>query len=155
MVTDVKYIYHGMTFEKLKNLLTENKKIQSFPLVNNPVRLILLGSIQRLQLIELIERQVGKYRRMQDLSEEEENELKKPKSERFRIENCENSDVSDSDNNFTYNPAYESPENYTHQSKSIKLVRCGYGRGVKLQTTPPFFLNPCFTFVISAEKTYL
>jgi chloride channel 2 len=60
MVTDVKYIYHGMPFEDLKNLLKDNKKIQSFPLVNNPVRLILLGSIPRMELIELLERQVGR-----------------------------------------------------------------------------------------------
>ncbi|XP_015836329.1 chloride channel protein 2 [Tribolium castaneum] len=114
MITDVKYIYHGMPFEQLKNLLKDNKKIKSFPLVNNPVRLILLGSIQRLQLIELIERQVGKHRRLQELNEEEQNELQKPKSDQFKTQDVANSSES-SDDNFTYNPAYEA------RPKSVKL----------------------------------
>ncbi|KAJ3651130.1 hypothetical protein Zmor_017187 [Zophobas morio] len=101
MVTDVKYIYHGMSFEKLKNLLTENKGIKTFPLVNNPVRLILLGSIPRMQLIDLIETHVGKNRRLQELNDEEQNECKKPKSEQFRLED-DNTYDSDSDNKVSF-----------------------------------------------------
>jgi hypothetical protein len=141
MVTDVKYIYHGMPFEDLKNLLKDNKKIQSFPLVNNPVRLILLGSIPRMELIELLERQVGRERRLQELTEEEEKECRKDKSSQFQVGDTPTYSESDSDdmvtlsfcfffllchhsNNllfsqFTYNPAYESPP----KSKSVKLVR--------------------------------
>ncbi|RZC39085.1 chloride channel protein 2, partial [Asbolus verrucosus] len=137
MVTDLKYIYHGMPFEKLKNMLKENKNIKSFPLVNNPVRLILLGSISRLQLIELIERQVGKQRRLQELNEEEARECKKPRSSQFLIDNgstyVESSDDESEDKDFcvtselflqfTYNPAYESPsEGARSKSKSVKLM---------------------------------
>jgi chloride channel 2 len=101
MVTDVKYIYHGMPFEDLKNLLKDNKKIQSFPLVNNPVRLILLGSIPRMELIELLERQVGRERRLQELTEEEEKECRKGKSSQFQVGDTPTYSESDSDDMVT------------------------------------------------------
>nr|CAI5838828.1 unnamed protein product [Callosobruchus analis] len=65
MVRDVKYIFHGMTYEQLKSLLKENRPLQSFPLVDNPDSMVLLGSIQRVHLIQLIERQIGRDRRLQ------------------------------------------------------------------------------------------
>lgn len=65
MVKDVKFIYHKMTYEQLKNLLLEAKTLVRFPLVDNPKRRILLGSVSRLQLIKLIEQQIGRKRRMQ------------------------------------------------------------------------------------------
>lgn len=65
MVRDVKYIYHSMTYEKLKQVLKENRQLRSFPLVDNPDSMILLGSIQRVQLIQLIEKHIGRERRLQ------------------------------------------------------------------------------------------
>lgn len=65
MVRDVKYIYHGMTYEKLKLVLKENRQLRSFPLVDSPESMILLGSIQRIQLIQAIEKQIGRERRLQ------------------------------------------------------------------------------------------
>lgn len=65
MVRDVKYIFHSMSYEQLKSVLKENRRLQSFPLVDNPESMILLGSIQRIQLIQLIEKQIGKERRLQ------------------------------------------------------------------------------------------
>lgn len=65
MVRDVKYIFNNMTYEQLKTLLKENRKLQSFPLVDNHDNMILLGSIQRLQLIQLIEKHIGRERRLQ------------------------------------------------------------------------------------------
>ncbi|XP_034937991.1 chloride channel protein 2 isoform X2 [Chelonus insularis] len=65
MVRDVKYIYHGITYQKLKETLKENRKLRGFPLVDNPESMILLGSIQRLELIKLIEKQIGRERRLQ------------------------------------------------------------------------------------------
>lgn len=64
MVCDVKFVYHKMTYEQLKQLLLENKGIYRFPLVDNANSRVLLGSIQRLQLVGLIERQVGSERRV-------------------------------------------------------------------------------------------
>lgn len=53
MIRDIKYIFHGMTYEELKQLLKENRRLQSFPLVDKPESMVLLGSIQRLQLIQV------------------------------------------------------------------------------------------------------
>lgn len=36
MVRDVKYIYHGMSYGKLKEVLKGNRSLRSFPLVDNP-----------------------------------------------------------------------------------------------------------------------
>ncbi|KAJ8917376.1 hypothetical protein NQ315_002400 [Exocentrus adspersus] len=65
MVRDVKYIFYGMSYEQLKAVLKENRRLQSFPLVEKPSNMILLGSVQRLHLIQLIEKQIGKERRLQ------------------------------------------------------------------------------------------
>lgn len=65
MVRDVKYIFHSMTYERLKQVLKENRHLRSFPLVDNPDSMILLGSIQRMQLIQLIEKHIGRERRLQ------------------------------------------------------------------------------------------
>lgn len=65
MVRDTKYIYHNMTYEQLKTLLKENRRLKSFPLVDNPDNMVLLGSIQRVHLIQLIEQHIGKERRLQ------------------------------------------------------------------------------------------
>ncbi|CAK9798858.1 Chloride channel protein 2 [Anthophora plagiata] len=65
MVRDVKYIWHGITYQKLKETLKENRKLRGFPLVDNPDSMILLGSIQRLELIKLIEKHIGRERRLQ------------------------------------------------------------------------------------------
>lgn len=65
MVRDIKYIYYGMTYEQLKTVLKENRRLQSFPLVDRPDSMILIGSIQRAHLIQLIEKQIGRERRLQ------------------------------------------------------------------------------------------
>lgn len=65
MVRDVRYIWHGISYQKLKEILKENRKLRGFPLVDNPDSMILLGSIQRLELIKLIEKHIGRERRLQ------------------------------------------------------------------------------------------
>ncbi|XP_017798784.1 PREDICTED: chloride channel protein 2 isoform X1 [Habropoda laboriosa] len=65
MVRDVRYIWHGITYQTLKETLKENRKLRGFPLVDNPDSMILLGSIQRLELIKLIEKHIGRERRLQ------------------------------------------------------------------------------------------
>lgn len=35
MVWDVKFIWYGITYDKLKQILTNNKKIQTFPIVDS------------------------------------------------------------------------------------------------------------------------
>ncbi|XP_057658260.1 chloride channel protein 2-like [Diorhabda carinulata] len=65
MVRDVKYIFYGMTYQQLKVLLKENRQRKSFPLVDSPENMVLLGSIQRMALIQIIEKHIGKERRLQ------------------------------------------------------------------------------------------
>ncbi|KAL1115624.1 hypothetical protein AAG570_005914 [Ranatra chinensis] len=88
MVRDVKFIWHNMSYFELKNVLKENKNTRSFPLVENPETMILLGSIQRIELIKTIERHVGRERRLEvvarwqkEAQERAKEELEKKKRE--------------------------------------------------------------------------
>lgn len=65
MIRDVKYIWNGMTYKELKIILQENRNLRGFPLVDKPDSMILLGSMQRMELRRLIEKQVGRERRLQ------------------------------------------------------------------------------------------
>ncbi|CAH4036690.1 chloride channel protein 2 isoform X1 [Pieris brassicae] len=65
MVRDVVYIWNRMTFQQLKDVLKSNKTIKSFPLVDSPSSMVLLGSIHRWELVKVIEQQVGRSRRLQ------------------------------------------------------------------------------------------
>ncbi|XP_069362631.1 chloride channel protein 2 isoform X4 [Maniola hyperantus] len=65
MIRDVKYIWNRMTFQQLKDILKGNKTIKSFPLVDSPASMVLLGSIHRWELVRVIEQQVGRSRRLQ------------------------------------------------------------------------------------------
>lgn len=65
MIRDVKYIWNGMTYKELKNILQENRNLRGFPLVDKPESMILLGSMQRLELRRLIQKQIGRERRLQ------------------------------------------------------------------------------------------
>ena len=59
MVREIKYIWYGMTYKELKAVLKESRKLRGFPLVDNPNHMVLLGSIQRTELIAAIERHIG------------------------------------------------------------------------------------------------
>ncbi|KAB7498402.1 Chloride channel protein 2 [Armadillidium nasatum] len=63
MIRDVKYIWYGITYRDLKRILVDNKKLRSLPLVDSPESMVLLGSIQRSELITLIEDHLGRDRR--------------------------------------------------------------------------------------------
>ena len=64
MLREVKYIWYGMSYRQLRLILKEGKKLRAFPLVDNPDSMILLGSIQRAELIQVIEDLIGQPRRM-------------------------------------------------------------------------------------------
>lgn len=66
MVRNVVFIYHKMTYEELKQILLDNRILTRFPLVDNPKSRVLLGSIQRMQLIKLLEKQVGRSKRLEE-----------------------------------------------------------------------------------------
>lgn len=63
MDTDVRYIFNGMTYKKLIQLLKEKRDYRCFPLVNDPDQKILVGSISRIQLLKLLDRHIGEKRR--------------------------------------------------------------------------------------------
>ena len=62
---DVKYIWHRMSYLRLTQVLKEAPKLRAFPLVDNPGSMILLGSIQRVELVNAISELIGKERRHQ------------------------------------------------------------------------------------------
>ncbi|KPU80155.1 uncharacterized protein Dana_GF16614, isoform B [Drosophila ananassae] len=65
MVRDVKYIWKGICYQKLKEILKANKTLRSLPLVDSPENMILLGSVQRYELIKMIEKHIGREKRME------------------------------------------------------------------------------------------
>jgi len=99
MVKNIKYIWYGMCYRELKEALKDGRKLKGFPLVDNPSQMILLGSIQRRELINAIERHIGKDRRLAEASIRRKEELEKQRreeierkeqEERQRIEDLEN-----------------------------------------------------------------
>ncbi|KAH8358431.1 hypothetical protein KR093_000224, partial [Drosophila rubida] len=50
MVRDVKHIWQGISYQKLKEVLKRNKTLRALPLVESPENLVLLGSVQRQEL---------------------------------------------------------------------------------------------------------
>lgn len=87
MVHDVKFVYHKMTYEQLKQLLLDNKNLHRFPLVDNATNRILLGSIQRAQLVALIERQVGREKRLLEATRRMRDVQEKAKQAVLKLEN--------------------------------------------------------------------
>nr|CAH0108617.1 unnamed protein product [Daphnia galeata] len=65
MNRNVKYIWHGITYGELKNMIVECQGIRSFPLVGDTEQKILLGSVQRVELMALLERHIGDERRLE------------------------------------------------------------------------------------------
>lgn len=65
MVREVKYIWQGITYQKLKDVLKENKALRGIPLVDSPDNMILLGSVQRHELIKLIDKHIGREKRLE------------------------------------------------------------------------------------------
>ncbi|KAL7728339.1 hypothetical protein ACLKA6_007436 [Drosophila palustris] len=82
MVRDVKYIWQGISYQKLKEVLRKNRKLRSLPLVESPENQILLGSVQRQELVKLIEEQIGREKRMEMAVRWRQEELKEQEASR-------------------------------------------------------------------------
>lgn len=65
MLRDVKYIWQGISYQTLKEVLKENKHLRGLPLVDSPENMILLGSVQRFELIKMIDRHIGREKRLE------------------------------------------------------------------------------------------
>ena len=53
---------YGMSFAELREILRGSRKLRGFPLVDSPTQMVLLGSVQRTELITAIEKHIGKER---------------------------------------------------------------------------------------------
>lgn len=65
MLRDIKFIWFGMTYKELRQVLKDGRHLRGFPLVDAPDSMILLGSIPRTELISAIEVLIGRHRRHQ------------------------------------------------------------------------------------------
>lgn len=65
MVRDVKFIWQTISYQSLKNILKQNKHLRSLPLVDSPDNMILLGSVQRHELIKMIDKHIGREKRLE------------------------------------------------------------------------------------------
>lgn len=65
MVKDVKCIWQSITYQSLKTILKQNKHLRSLPLVDSPDNMILLGSVQRFELIKMIDKHIGREKRLE------------------------------------------------------------------------------------------
>ncbi|VVD05988.1 unnamed protein product [Leptidea sinapis] len=74
-----------MTYQQLKDILKENKAIKSFPLVDRPASMVLLGSIHRWELVKVIEQQVGRSRRLQVAAQWQKEAERRRDEERKRV----------------------------------------------------------------------
>ena len=100
MIREVKYIWYGMSYQELRDVLKDGKKLRSFPLVDRPDKMVLLGSIPRTELISAIQRQIGKERRTQEAMrrnqiEKEEQQTLYEENARLVLSNSQTSSLAD------------------------------------------------------------
>lgn len=92
MLRDVKYIWKSISYQSLKDILKQNKHLRGLPLVDSPDNMILLGSVQRFELIKMIDKHIGREKRLEvaakwkkEAEEKEEQErIKRMQEERQR-----------------------------------------------------------------------
>ncbi|KAG8182992.1 hypothetical protein JTE90_027479 [Oedothorax gibbosus] len=91
MVRDVVSVWRGCSYKDLRSILKLKKRLQFFPLVESLESMILLGSIQRIELLRLLELQLGRERRLQEaakraqLSESPKTPRMEKKQSRFEV----------------------------------------------------------------------
>uniref|UniRef100_A0A336KVJ3 CSON015458 protein n=1 Tax=Culicoides sonorensis TaxID=179676 RepID=A0A336KVJ3_CULSO len=79
MIKDVKYIWNNMTYHTLQKVLQKNPHIEQFPLVD-PESMVLLGSVHRDELLNLIEGQIGREKRLSESDSWRRSVMKSPTS---------------------------------------------------------------------------
>ncbi|XP_065076182.1 chloride channel protein 2 isoform X3 [Ochlerotatus camptorhynchus] len=88
MVRDVRYIWKGISYQKLKDILKANKGLRSLPIVDSPESPVLLGSVQRYELIKMIDKHIGREKRLEMAAKwmKEAEEKAREEQERLRRE---------------------------------------------------------------------
>jgi chloride channel 2 len=84
MLRDIKYIWKGITYQILKEVLKENKQLRIFPLVDSHENMILLGSVQRYELIKIIDKQIGREKRLEVAAKWKKEAEEREEQERLR-----------------------------------------------------------------------
>ncbi|KAK7084273.1 Chloride channel protein 2 [Halocaridina rubra] len=77
MVRDIKCIWYGITYVDLKKVLKENRKLKYLPLVDKPDSMILLGSVQRIELVRILVEQISTEKRHKEAKHRHIEALKK------------------------------------------------------------------------------
>ncbi|KXJ80428.1 hypothetical protein RP20_CCG025166 [Aedes albopictus] len=88
MVRNVKFIWKGISYQKLKEILKANKGLRSLPIVDSPESPVLLGSVQRYELIKMIDKHIGREKRLEVAAKwmKEAEEKAREEQERLRRE---------------------------------------------------------------------
>ncbi|VEN62844.1 unnamed protein product [Callosobruchus maculatus] len=110
MITDVKFVYLGMTYSELKELLMTHKKMKVFPLVDHPQNMTLLGSIPRHELILLLDRKIGVQKRR--------NFIPSPHVRRHQPDESENVEIIPYRRRDTIKPIDDSSDSDTEDTKT-------------------------------------
>nr|CAD2189352.1 unnamed protein product [Meloidogyne enterolobii] len=66
MEANVRYICRVTKFEEIRKLIIEMPKLRSFPVVDDPTSLMLLGSISRRTILEILNAQIGEEARKRE-----------------------------------------------------------------------------------------
>ncbi|VDK44123.1 unnamed protein product [Anisakis simplex] len=74
MVTNVKFLSKASTYGELQDLLIAMPRLRAFPVVDSPDARILLGSISRASLLQLLDAQVGEVARRAEAAKRIEQE---------------------------------------------------------------------------------
>jgi hypothetical protein len=66
MQRDLLYVWEGCTFRYLRHLLSSKQRLSIYPYVKSPDSLILFGTVERIELINLLENQLSKDRMIEE-----------------------------------------------------------------------------------------
>ena len=67
MERDLLYVWEGCTFRYLRHLLNSKKHLTAYPYVKSPESMILLGTVERIELQTLLENHLSKDRMIEEL----------------------------------------------------------------------------------------
>ncbi|XP_053698498.1 chloride channel protein 2-like [Sabethes cyaneus] len=91
MISDVLYIWKEITYRELADILEASTDFNSLPLVSDPEEPVLLGSVDRVHLLELMDKHLGKATRQEAAAkrwlEEQEKDQKNQRPSVFEIFN--------------------------------------------------------------------
>ncbi|KAL7637202.1 UNVERIFIED_CONTAM: hypothetical protein RMT77_011914 [Armadillidium vulgare] len=64
MVRELEFIWYGITYNELKNILLNRRKLRVFPVVDSAESMILLGSVHRKELIALLKDNINERKKI-------------------------------------------------------------------------------------------